>query len=294
MSILTASELVVNPDGSIYHLKLRPEHLADWVITVGDPGRVGAVSRYFDELEVEVQKREFVTHTGRIGHKRLTVISTGIGPDNIDIVFNELDALANIDLEARMPKTTHRQLTFVRLGTSGSLQDDLPVDSLLFSAYGVGLDNLMAYYDYETSDKEKALLTGLNEHARAHGIHWPSAPYVGRADESILKALAANDRCGITLTAPGFYAPQGRSLRARSRFGPDVLQTLAAYRYDDLAVTNLEMETSAMYGLAGLLGHRALSCNVILAGRTAGQFSPDPYAATDKLIHTVLDRIMAL
>jgi uridine phosphorylase len=293
MASLSASELVVNPDGSIYHLNLKPEHLADWVITVGDPGRVGAVSRHFDALEAQVQKREFVTHIGRLGQKRIMVISTGIGPDNIDIVLNELDALANIDLERRELLPRHRRLNFVRIGTSGSLQEDLPVDAFLFSAFGVGLDNLMAYYSYAPDTEEQALLTGLQAQANATAAPWPIPPYVVRADAALLQGLSRSDRQGITLTAPGFYGPQGRSLRLESAFGADGLLRLAGYRHGGLAITNLEMETSALYGLAKLLGHGALSCNVILAGRKAGQFSADPYAAVDGLIRTVLERIAA-
>ncbi len=293
MASLSASELVVNPDGSIYHLNLRPEHLADWVITVGDPGRVGAVSRYFDSLEAQIQKREFVTHTGRIGQKRVMVISTGIGPDNIDIVLNELDALANIDLERRELLPRQRRLNFVRLGTSGSLQEDLPVDAFVFSAFGVGLDNLMAYYPFVPDTEELALLAGLQAQADETGVSWPVRPYAVRADTALLEGLSGADRTGVTLTAPGFYGPQGRNLRLAGAFGADGLLRLAGYRHGALAITNLEMETSALYGLAKLLGHGALSCNVILAGRTAGQFSPDPYAAVDRLIRTVLERISA-
>lgn len=291
------SELVINPDGSIYHLHLQEDQLADWVITVGDPDRVGAVSRHFDRIDTQVQKREFVTHTGELGNKRITVISTGIGPDNIDIVLNELDALANIDLQQRIVRPAHRRLHFIRLGTSGSLQPDIEVGSLVFSAYGLGLDNLMSYYQWQTESDAAALLRAFRQFVDQEKLPLPvsmHAPYAVEADERLLNALSAEDRRGITLTAPGFYAPQGRQLRAPGRLTAADMHKLADFGFGSLAVTNLEMETAAIYGLAQLMGHAALSCNVILAGRRKGQFSSDPQQAVEDMITTMLARISEL
>lgn len=291
------SELVVNPDGSIYHLHLQAEQLADWVITVGDPDRVGAVSKYFDRIDTRVHKREFVTHTGELGDKRITVISTGIGPDNIDIVLNELDALANIDLVERVVRPVHRRLRVVRLGTSGSLQPDIEVGSLVFSAYGVGLDNLMSYYQWQERGDAAALLERFRQFVEQEHLPLPvnkHSPYVVQADVELLDKLSAGDRRGITLTAPGFYAPQGRRLRIPGRLLATDMHKLADFSFGALNITNLEMETSAIYGLAQLMGHAALSCNVILAGRRQGQFSGDPQQAVDKMITSMLTRISEL
>jgi len=291
------SELVVNPDGSIYHLHLQPEQLADWVITVGDPDRVEAVSRHFDRIDTRVQKREFVTHTGELGTKRITVISTGIGPDNIDIVLNELDALANIDLQQRIVRPAHRRLHFIRLGTSGSLQPDIEVGDLVFSAFGLGLDNLMSYYRWQPTEDAAAMLQGFRHFVEQEQLPLPvnaHAPYATQADESLLRALAAADRQGITLTAPGFYAPQGRQLRVAGRLAATDMHKLANFSFGEFKVTNLEMETSAIYGLAQLMGHAALSCNVILAGRRKGQFSSDPQQLVEDMIRTMLTRISEL
>lgn len=285
-----SSELVLNEDGSIYHLHLHPEQLADTVITVGDPDRVGMVSKYFDRIEHRMQKREFITHTGFIGSRRLTVISTGIGTDNIDIVFNELDALACVDLANRRLLEHPRRLQFIRLGTSGSLQPDLAVGSLLFSSHGLGLDGLLNYYDIPPEEEE--LLAEFNSHL---GPDMPLPPYFTAAQPELLNGLRREEPTGITLTTTGFYAPQGRELRLRSRFGGKVLDQLASFRSSSgLRITNFEMETAAMYGLANALGHGALSVNLILANRPAGTFHSSPYEATDGMIRTLLDRIVAL
>ncbi len=291
------SELVINADGSIYHLHLQPDQLADWVITVGDPDRVEAVSKHFDRIDTRVQKREFVTHTGELGNKRITVISTGIGPDNIDIVLNELDALANIDLQQRTVRAVHRRLHFIRLGTSGSLQPDIDVGSLVFSAYGLGLDNLLSYYHWQEGDEAAALLQNFRQFVELAQLPLPMnihTPYATQADDGLLGALSAGNQQGITLTAPGFYAPQGRQLRIAGRLPATDMHQLADFQFGKLKVTNIEMETSAIYGLAQLMGHAALSCNVILAGRRKGQFSIDPQQAVDDMITTMLARISEL
>ncbi|MCG8326191.1 MAG: nucleoside phosphorylase [Chitinophagales bacterium] len=288
MPNILSSELVVNPDGSIYHLKLRPEEVAPIIITVGDPGRVAMVSKYFDEIEVKKDKREFHTHTGRLGSKRITVISTGIGPDNIDIVFNELDALFNIDLEARTIKEELTQLNFIRIGTSGSLQADIPVDSFLASAYGLGLDNLIHYYQYQVNLGEAELTDELNEFLSfTSDLRF----YPAEGSPYLLNSIADEMAQGITLTAPGFYAPQGRSLRLPARFDRNVFEQLGHFSFQKYRITNLEMETSAIYGLSRMLGHRALSTNVILANRPNGQFSTTPHESVDRLIRHVLEKI---
>lgn len=281
------SELIRNADGSIYHLHLHPEQLADTVITVGDPDRVAMVSRYFDRVEARVQKREFITHTGYLGSRRLTVISTGIGPDNIDIVLNELDALATIDLSSRRLLAEPRRLKFIRLGTSGSLREDVPVGSLLLSSHGLGLDGLLHYY--AIPPEEPALLEELNRHLAAD---LPLPLYLAVANADLLSGLRRNEPTGITLTAPGFYAPQGRELRLPTRLDARVLDRFGQFESrEGHRITNFEMETAALYGLANALGHQAVSVNLILANRPAGTFHDDPARATDQMIRTMLERI---
>lgn len=286
MKKIPASELVINGDGSIYHLNLRPEHIADTIITVGDPGRVSMVSKYFDSVEFEGHKREFVTHTGRIGSKRLTVISTGIGPDNIDIVINELDALVNIDLESRQTKSEQKSLNIIRMGTSGCLQPGVAVGSLVLSAFAVGLDNLLHFYKFSPSETESSLYKKLIETQ----FPFPTRPYVIQGSTTLLDSIGEGFQHGITMTAPGFYAPQGRSVRLQSRI-QDALEVLRDFRFQKWPVMNFEMESSAIYGLSKLLGHQALSCNVILANRADKTFSNDPKGITDNMIRTMLERL---
>jgi uridine phosphorylase len=284
---IPSSELVLNADGSIYHLHLLPEQIAPTIITVGDPDRVSAVSRHFDRMDCQVQKREFVTHTGYVGNKRLTVISTGIGTDNIDIVLNELDALVNIDLHSRLPKSTITPLTIVRLGTSGGLQPDIPVHSIVASAVGVGFDGLMHYYKYKSDDIETNL-------AKAFGqLENGMSPYFSTASPELLQKIAHDVVQGMTATCSGFYGPQGRRLRLEPQI-PDLLDQLQAFSHANYRFTNLEMETAGIYALAKALGHQALSLNVILANRPRGEFSQDPKAAVEKLITWALERIVAL
>lgn len=291
MKPIADSELIINADGSIYHLNLRPEQIADTIITVGDPERVKKVSRHFDELELSVAKREFVTHTGRIGQKRLSVISTGIGTDNIDIVINEIDALANIDFKTRLPKEQKKALNFIRIGTSGCLQKDIPVDSIVLSAFTIGLDNLMHYYPYQNTLQEAKLYDELKEFLN-HTGQLPVDPYVFAASKELLTSLGDSLIKGITLTSPGFYAPQGRSLRGKTKLLPSYLEKLSHFEFENCKVTNFEMETSGIYGLCRHLGHRALSCNVILANRMAKTFSANPKALEEKIIQEILGRIV--
>lgn len=288
MKSIPASELILNKDGSIYHLNLHPDQIADTIITVGDPKRVSMVSNHFDRLEVTVRKREFITHTGEIGGKRLTVLSTGIGPDNIDIAINELDALANIDLTTRQPRAEPISLKFIRMGTSGSLHPDIPVESLVVSAYGIGLDNVMRFYPWEPEDEEKELEAMAQKLVPSGKVH----PYAVKASSSLLDTLRKEETLGITLTSPGFYGPQGRSLRMDNPHAAQMLELLPSFRFKGIPLTNVEMETSAIYGLSRLLGHEALSFNAILANRALQEFSPKPKRAVRKMIKTVLERLV--
>jgi uridine phosphorylase len=288
MQPISNSELILNPDGSIYHLNLRPEDIAPIIITVGDPGRVARVSQHFDKIEVKKEKREFCCHTGRVGQKRISVISTGIGPDNIDIAINELDALVNIDFEQRQPKSTHTVLTFIRIGTSGALREDVPVDSFVASAYGLGLDNLLYFYGYKNNMPEAELTDALS----AYMQYTKRLPfYACQGSQQLLSQIGEGMVHGITLTSPGFYGPQGRQLRLLPRFDKAAFRQLAEFEFKGTPITNFEMETSAIYGLARLLGHRALSTNAIIANRASGTFSQAPKRIVDQLIVKVLERV---
>ena len=281
MSRIAESELIINSRGAVYHLDLLPEEIAGTIITVGDPDRVKEISKYFDSIEVKKQQREFITHTGYVGKKRLTVLSSGIGPDNIDIVINELDALANIDFETRQIKNKLTSLNIIRLGTSGSLQADIPVDSFVTSTHGLGIDNLLNFYRHEQNDQEKQLLHSFVTHTQMHGQM--SYPYISSASGSLLKHFVKDFHQGITVTCPGFYGPQGRILRLGIR-SPDLINRLTDFRFGQHRITNFEMETSAIYGLGKLLGHNCLAINTIVANRVNKEFSKDGKAAVEKLI----------
>lgn len=286
MAKIPETDLVLNPDGSVYHLNLLPKHISDTIIAVGDPGRVYSVSQHFDEVEFEMNKREFITHVGKYKGKRITVISTGIGPDNVEIVFTELDALVNIDLKTREAKSRKKKLKIVRIGTSGSLQEDIPVGAHLVSDYSVGLDNLMSFYDLPMDDAEAGIAHDLH---RKTGL--PFMPYVVRGSESLRDQIAGEDMIkGNTVTCPGFYAPQGRVLRLSIRF-PNLLEDLNYFHKGDFWLTNFEMETSAYYAFGKLMGHEVLSANAIIANRMKTKFSKDPHKIVDSLIKKVLDRI---
>ncbi len=289
MNKIAPSELILNPDGSIYHLNLKPEHIADNIIFVGDQNRVPKISKHFDNIEFDIQKREFKTVTGIYKGKRLTVISTGIGPDNIDIVMNELDALVNIDLENRTIKPTHHQLNIVRIGTSGSLQNDIPVDSFVMGKYGLGLDGLLHSY-VAAHIFEKEIEDAFIKHT-----NWSNnkaRPYIIKGNESLEKKLKSDKVfTGFTATAPGFYGPQGRVLRLPIQ-DIHLNSKMDSFNYNGIRISNLEMETSAIYGLARLLGHNALSMNAIIANRANGTFSNDPYKTVEALIQYTLDKLV--
>jgi len=284
MNKIAESELIINSRGAIYHVDLCPDELAETIITVGDPDRVKVIGKYFDKIEVERQHREFVSCTGYVGKKRITVISTGIGPDNIDIVLNELDALKNINLESRMIKDVHTPLTIIRLGTSGSLQAEIPVDSLVAGTHGLGLDNLMHFYRMTNNEEELQLLQHFVTHTQLNGN---IQPYVSSASASILKHFVDGFHHGITVTCPGFYGPQGRVLRLGLSH-PALVDSLTSFRMGNHWISNFEMETSAIYGLSRLLGHNCLSVNVIVANRVKKEFSKDGGAAVENLIKTCL------
>lgn len=290
MQQIAESELIINGRGAIYHLDVRPEELAPIIITVGDPDRVAEVSKYFDNIEVKRQHREFVTHTGRVGQKRISVVSTGIGPDNIDIVLNELDALANIDFTTRQIKTTLTALSIIRVGTSGSLQGDIPVDSFVASTHGLGLDNLLNYYRLEHNEQESQLLQSFVTHTQLHAQI--TNPYISMASASLLKNYVNGFHQGITVTCPGFYGPQGRVLRLGIK-NPELVDRLTEFRFGPYRISNFEMETSAIYGLGKLLGHHCLSLSAIVANRIAKEFSKDSAKTIDNLIQKTLENISA-
>lgn len=287
--MIKESELILNPDGSIYHLNLRPEQVADTIILVGDPNRVPRVSAYFDTIEFSTQKREFCTHTGTYKGKRLTALSTGIGPDNIDIVINELDALFNIDLHTRKPKEQLTSLNIVRFGTSGSLQADIPVDSFVLSSHGLGMDNMLHAYKDAPNVREIAMEEAFMAHTQ-----WNTdkgRPYIVGCGETLKQRLLTDKVFeGITGTAPGFYGPQGRMLRLPVQ-DPTLNDKLHSFNYKGYRMTNLEMETSAIYGLSKLLGHQAVSLNAIIANRAAGTFTKDTKKVVENLIVYGLEQL---
>jgi uridine phosphorylase len=282
------SELILNPDGSIYHLHLRPEDLATTIITVGDPDRVDQVSKYFDHIELKQQKREFKTHTGLYKNQRITVISTGIGSDNIDIVLNELDALVNIDFETRTLKNKLTALNIVRIGTSGALQADIPVDSILMSTYGLDINGMLPSYKIETI-RNKAFEKAFCMHTEWNNDR--AQPVLVENSKALEHQLYENHiLTGITATCGGFYGPQGRMLRLEPK-DSIFRNKLESFRYEDLKITNFEMETSAIYGLSKLLGHQACSMNAILANRANGSFSKKPDETISNLIQYTLNKL---
>jgi uridine phosphorylase len=281
---IAESELIINADGSIYHLNLKPGDIADNIIAVGDPGRVYRVSKFFDTLDFEMNKREFITHTGTYGGKKITVISSGMGPDNIEILMTELDALFNIDLKSREIKKKKKKLNIVKIGTSGSIQSDIKLGTHLVSEYAIGLDTLFAYYKFpqdktgiEVSKKLKKVLK-LN-----------FMPYCCKCSENLKKKIAWDMLSGNTLSAPGFYAPQGREVRIKPR-NPAMLNELTYFHMNDFWLTNFEMEASAYYGLGKMLGHEVLCLNAIIANRVKKSFSKNYNKSVDKLIQIVLER----
>ena len=288
MNKIPESELILNSDLSVYHLNLHPEDIADTVINVGDPDRVGMVSKFFQKIELKKQKREFVTHTGTYKGRRITVISTGIGTDNIDIAYNELDALVNIDLKERRIKEKLKPLNLIRIGTSGSLQADIPVDGFVFSQFGLGLDGLLNFYKLTNTEEEAAMINAFRSHYPTHGILPQS--YLVRSSKKLEDALSTDMYKGITASCSGFYAPQGRVLRYELAF-PDVIDRLTSYEFKGHRLTNFEMETGAMYGLARILGHHCCSINAIVANRITKEHTHKGEETMNALIETVLDRI---
>ena len=288
MSSIAASELIINDRGAIYHVNCRPEEIAHTIITVGDPDRVNEVSKYFDKIEFRNHHREFNTHTGYIGKKRLSVTSTGIGPDNIDIVMNELDALVNIDFETRTVKEKLTSLNIIRVGTSGSLQQEIPVDSFVASTHGLGLDNLLNFYLDSSNEEEKQIMHAFNTHTQLQqGI---SEPYINAAGISLLKEFVNGFHQGITVTCPGFYGPQGRVLRMGLK-QPQLIDRLTSFNFGQHRISNFEMETSAIYGMGKILGHHCLSLSAIVANRISKEFSKDGNAAVESLIKKTLEII---
>ena len=287
-SRIAESELIINQRGAIYHLNLLPEELAETIITVGDPDRVREVSKHFDTIEHRLQHREFITHTGKIGQKRISVISTGIGPDNIDIVLNELDALVNIDLHTRQVKEKLTSLRIIRVGTSGALQGDIPVDAFVASTHGIGMDNLMHFYRSETNEEERQLLQAFVTQTQLH--NHLSHPYIFGGSPSLLKMYTKNTVHGVTVTCPGFYGPQGRVLRMGLSL-PHLNDFLTRFSFGQHRITNFEMETAAIYGLGKSLGHQCLSLSAIVANRVNMTFSKNGEKAVERLILHALEGI---
>lgn len=288
MEKIASSELIINPDGSIYHLHLRPQDIADTIILVGDPGRVELISKHFSSIDLKITNREFCTHTGYYNGKRITALSTGIGTDNIDIVLNELDALVNIDFETRMPKKEHTSLNLIRLGTSGGLQANVAVDSFLVSEKAIGFDGLLNFYAQRNEVAELEFEKTFTEF-----VNWNKnlpSPYVVSASSELLAKLKGNNMLGVTISAPGFYGPQGRVLRLPI-IDPIINDKIEQFQYLNFKITNYEMESSALFGLSKLLGHHALTICVIIANRVNKTFSKDYKPKVAELIKYTLDKL---
>ena len=286
MSRIAESEMILNARGAIYHLNLKPDEIGNTVFLVGDPDRVQEVSKHFDKIEYKGEYREFITHTGLIGKKRLSVLSTGIGTDNVDIAINELDALVNIDFTTREIKQVTSSLNLIRIGTSGALQMEIPVDSFIASTHGLGIDNLLNFYRLEHNNEEKQLLHSFVTSTQLHSQI--GYPYIAGASASLIKHFVKDFYQGITVTCPGFYGPQGRILRLGIS-NPELVNRLTQFRFGQYRITNFEMETSAIYGLSKLLGHNCLSLNAVIANRVRKEFSKDGKAAVENLIIKVLE-----
>jgi uridine phosphorylase len=291
MQAIGASELIINDRGAIYHLNVRPEEIADTIITVGDPERVAEVSKYFDRVEHTLAHREFITHTGYIGQKRISVLSTGIGPDNIDIALNEIDALANINFDTRTINDQKKSVSIIRMGTCGSLQGEVGVNELVAGTHGLGIDNVLHFYEKENNEEEKAILAAFDEHTKisAHKIQ----PYIATASAGLLKHFTEGYSHGITVTCPGFYGPQGRILRLPLKM-PNLVDQMTSFKFGQHRIANFEMETSAIYGLCNLLGHQCLSINVIIANRVKKEYSKDMGKAVDHMIEKSLGIIAGI
>ena len=291
MRVIPSSELIINADGSIFHLHLKPEQLADTIILVGDPGRVAMIAEYFDERECEVSNREFLTVTGKYKGKRMTVMSTGIGIGNIDIAVTELDALANIDFETRQVKSDFRRLNLVRLGTSGAIQCDIEVGEVVFSRTSLGFDGLLSYYEGRDEVCDLALEKAFAEHTAWY--EKLPAPYFVDADKELFELFKDSTREGITIAAPGFYAPQGRWVRLRPH-DLKLNEKIESFRFGERRITNFEMEGSALQGLAKLMGHRAATICTIIAQRVAKDACTDYKPFVRKMIEMALDKLSTL
>ena len=287
--VFPPSELIINEDGSVFHLHVRPEYLADKVILVGDPGRVQTVAAHFERMECDIQSREFHTITGWYQGKRISVVSTGIGCDNIDIVMNELDALANIDFQSRTENDEHRTLSIVRIGTCGGLQPFTPTGSFIASVKSIGFDGLLNYYDGRNDVCDLQLEEAFKTH-----MNWSplkGAPYVSIANPELIEQIAQDDMVrGITIACGGFYGPQGRQIRLKIQ-DPQQNEKVEAFEYDGLHICNFEMESSAVAGLAALLGHRAMTCCMVIANRYTTEMNTEYKNSIDTLIQKVLARI---
>ncbi len=291
MASIAASELIINNRGAVYHLDTRPEEIAHTIITVGDPDRVNEVSKHFDTVEIKNQHREFVMHTGYLNKKRISVVSTGIGTDNIDIVLNELDALVNIDFETRTIKENLTQLNIIRVGTSGSLQQNIPVDSYVVSTHGLGIDNLLNFYRLDNNEEEKQLVQSFVTQTQLHNNF--AYPCIASASAALIKNFVDGFHHGITVTCPGFYGPQGRVLRL-GLANPALIDNLTSFSFGQHRITNFEMETSAIYGLGNALGHHCLSISAIVANRITKEFSKDGAATVENLIQKSLQIISGI
>lgn len=283
-----ASELILNPDGSIFHLKLHPDQIADTLILVGDPGRVGKISDFFETIELKTANREFVTHTGTFNKRRITVMSSGIGTDNMDIVLNELDALVNIDLEKRILKPERKSLRLVRIGTTGGIQPDIPVGSLILSRYAGGFDPVLNFYARRNEVCDPGMEKAFREHTQ-----WDPRlpdPYFVRSSDELFDCFKEDLYSGITISAPGFYGPQGRTLRLEPH-DAGLNRKLERFRYGGLKILNYEMESSALFGLSALLGHRAVTLCTVIASRASMEFMGNYKALINKLINFTLERL---
>lgn len=283
MTYFSPTDLIINPDGSSYHLAIRPDQVPDQLILVGDPERVTKVSQYFDRIDTQIHKREFVSHFGELNGQRIGVISSGIGADNVEIVLNELDALVNIDFETRLVKSEKKSLNLIRIGTSGSIQEEIPVDTFLVSEAAIGFDNLAQFYGFESD----LMLSPTILHEWCQSIQYPLPVYGARASQNLMEKFQSIPLRGYTLTAPGFYAPQGRTVRMKSVL-PNFLMDVSKHTFDGHSITNIEMETAAYYAFAATLGHEMISLNAILANRKTHQFSKDPEGQIQQLIELAL------
>ncbi len=287
MNKIPDSELILNPDGSVFHMHLLPHQISNIILLVGDPGRVEMVSNNFDSVEHKVQNREFATHTGMFNNKKVSVVSTGIGTDNIDIVINELDALVNIDLTQRVEKIDKTQLKFVRIGTSGALQEDINVDSFVLSEYGLGMDGLLHFYKHHFKEEQEILNAFIKQTSWASPLN---SPYLVKGSNILFDTLKEGMHTGITATACGFYGPQGRRLRLDMAI-EGLNDKLTAFNYNNQRITNFEMETSALFGLSKLLGHEAITACAIIANRIRKEYSKDYKVTVDKLVKIILQRL---